>query len=58
MPHRERADSFIDDEAPTAQKGIEHRARMLVQYFAACSVEDQAYLMRLAEQYAARNAKT
>jgi hypothetical protein len=52
------AGHFVDDEAITTQKGIEHRARMLVQYFAACSSEDQVYLLKLAEGYANRNAKT
>jgi hypothetical protein len=51
------AGHFADSEAPTEPKAIEHRARMLVQYFAACSAEDQAHLMRIAEGYAARNRK-
>jgi hypothetical protein len=57
-PNRERADSFVDDEAPTAKKGVEIQAYLLVRYFKDCSPEDQAYLIRLAEGYAARNAKT
>lgn len=56
-PPNPEAGRFPDSEAPTEPKAIEHRARMLVQYFAACSSEDQDDLMRIAEGYAAKNRK-
>jgi len=57
MPNREIADSFADSEAPTAKKGAEFRAALLIKYWAQCSPEDQDYLIRTAERYAERNRK-
>lgn len=57
LPHVQHPDVFGGDELPTVPKGEPYLAAMLVRYWASCSAEDRVYLLRLAEQFAARNAK-
>ena len=47
---------YAGEEDPTRPQGIEFRAALLVKYWKLAAAEDQAYLIRLAEQLAARNA--
>jgi hypothetical protein len=47
---------YTTDEEPTKRQGIEFRVALLAKYFRECAPEDQAYLLQLAEGYAARNS--
>lgn len=53
---RPERESFPDEE-PTRPRGIEAEIVELGGYYSKMAREDRAYLLRLAEGYAARNAK-
>ena len=50
-------DSVPEDDEPTRPRSIESEVAILASYYKQMAREDRAYLMRLAEGYAARNAK-
>ena len=49
--------AFESNERPTTPLGRVERHRLLVMYFDQSATEDQDYLLKCAERYAARNAK-
>lgn len=51
------SDSRFPSEPPTTPQGKEYLAAMLVKWWALCDEVDRAYLLRLAEQLANRNAR-
>jgi len=54
-PPNHEAGRFIDPEAPTTPKGIEHLAALLVRYYAGSSNEDQGRILKYAEECFNRN---
>lgn len=54
---RPELEAFPDEE-PTRPQGIQFEVALLARYYREMASEDRVYVMRLAESYAARNAKT
>ena len=51
-------DRPFPDEEPTRPRGVESEVGILASYYRQMAREDRAYLLRLAEGYAARNTNT